>query len=84
MSQYLPFGRALVPTDEQIKAQEYKFNMYEVYGIPYGILDNKHEGEQHRSKKDRDRDSARILIMQGKDLPEDLKKRLLQYKQQDN
>ena len=80
---YLPFGREIVLTDEQQAQQKRKFDLYDEYGIPYGIFDGTHVGEQFRSQKDKDRDAARILIMQGKDIPEDLKERLLSYKNQE-
>lgn len=65
---------------DKIELQDYKFSMYDLYGIPYGILDGEQDGEGNITEKERDYDKARILIMQGKDLPEDLKQRLLQYK----
>lgn len=79
MAKYLPFGKELVATDEQMKERDEKFRKYEMYGIPYGILDDTC-GEGKRSSIDKDRETARILIMQGKDVPKDLEKRLLAYK----
>lgn len=35
------------------------------------------------TEQETDRENARLLIMQGKDIPEDLADRLLQYKRQD-
>lgn len=49
----------------------------------YGIIDSEHEGEQYLSKKDKARETARIFIMQHKEMPSDLKERLLQYKKQE-
>lgn len=83
MSQYLPFGREIIMTNEQIAHQDNMFNMYETYGIPYGILDSEYDGEQYISAKDKDRETARMLITQHKEIPNDLKERLLQYKKQE-
>lgn len=66
---------------DKIELQEYKFSMYDLYGIPYGILDGEQDGEGNIIEKERDYDKARVLIMQCKRLPEDLKQRLLQYKE---
>ena len=83
MAKYLPFGKELVATDEQMKARKEKFNQYEMYGIPYGILDDSC-GEVGRSPIEQDRETARLLIMQGKAIPQDLSKRLLEHKQSIN
>lgn len=81
MSQYLPFGKQITATKEQQKFQDDKFKLYEMYGIPYGYIDNDRLGEQYGSEKDDDRELARMLIMMGKELPDELKERLLKYKQ---
>jgi hypothetical protein len=83
MAQYLPFGTQIVPTEEQIKEQELKFEQYDYYGIPYGIFDDSNDGEGNLTKKDIDREKARLLIMKREIIPDDLKVRLLQYKEQD-
>lgn len=83
MSKYLPFGRELVMTKEQMAQQENKFEAYDFYGIPYGIIDDTRDGEQFATKKDIDREKARLLIMQQKPLPKDLEQRLLRYKAED-
>ena len=79
MARYLPFKREMIATDEQVRERNAKFAKYEAYGIPYGILDDTH-GEGKRTSIDKDREQARLLIMQGKNLPKDLEERLLKYK----
>jgi len=79
MTVYYPFGQPIIPTPEQGEQEERKFALYDTYGIPYGIFD----GEQYLTQKDKDRSKAMLLIMQGKDLPEELKKKLLKYKKAD-
>ena len=83
MNQYYPFGKQIIPTQEQVEAQQLKFKKYDYYGIPYGYFDTSKEGEGNTSKKERDRENARLLIMSGKSIPKDLETRLLQYKQQE-
>ena len=79
MARYLPFKRELIATDEQVGERKSKFEKYDAYGIPYGILDDTY-GEEKRNSVDKDRERARLLIMQGKKLPKDLEERLLKYK----
>lgn len=83
MSQYLPYGKKIVPTQAQMEQQTLKFQQYEYYGIPYDYFDGA-EGEGYKSQKDVDREKARLLILSGKEIPEDLATRLLQYKQNEN
>lgn len=83
MSQYFPFGKQIVPTQEQVKDQQLKFQKYDYYGIPYGYFDTSEEGEGYKSKKEIDREKARLLILSGKNIPKDLEIRLLQYKKQE-
>lgn len=83
MSQYLPLGKQIIPTEEQVRAQQLKFEKYDYYGIPYGNFDTEECGEGNISKKENDREQARMFIMTGKRIPKDLEIRLLQYKQQD-
>ena len=83
MSEYLPFGKRIVPTQEQIQAQELKFQQYNYYGIPYGYFDSVTESDIFVSQKERDRKTARLLILEKKTIPPDLAKRLLEYKKQD-
>lgn len=84
MEQYLPFGKQIIPSQEQIEAQKTKFKKYDYYGIPYGYFDTSKDGEGYDSKKERDREQARLLIMSGKNIPKDLEIRLLEYKKQEN
>lgn len=83
MSSYLPFGRKITPTNEQAKAQQIKFERYEYYGIPYGNFDANKQGEGIRSKREKDREQARMLIMRGEKVPKELEDRLFGYKEQD-
>lgn len=79
MSSYLPLGRKIMPTKEQVKTQQVNFDRYDYYGIPYGIIDGTDEGKL--TPKDIDREQAKLFISQGKQLPKDLERRLLNYKQ---
>mgnify|MGYP003315363815 FL=1 len=81
MSSYLPFGQKITPTNEQVKAQQIKFERYDYYGIPYGQFDTLENEEGHKEK---DREEARLLIMKGESIPKDLENRLLQYKKQEH
>jgi len=69
-------------TNEQYEQRNKKFKLYEKYGIPYGTFDGTPEIDIQSFQKDKDRQTAISLIMQGKEIPEDLKK-LLHYKQED-
>lgn len=80
MSRYLPYGKELIPTEEQIEQQQIKFKRYNYYGIHYGEFDGNDYGEGRLSQKDKDIEQARILIMAGKEIPKDLENRLLEYK----
>lgn len=75
---YLPMGYQL-QTDEQIKDMDRKFELYDYYGIPYGIFDD----ARLDINVEKDRTAAKLMIMQGITIPEDLKKRLLEYKDAD-
>lgn len=57
-----------------------RIRRFEYYGIEYNNLDG---GELAESKKEKDRDEARILILMGKEIPKDLEERLLRYKAED-
>lgn len=82
-TKYLPFGY-IPQTEEQLKEQDRKFRLYEMYGIPYGMLDSSKSYELEDSiVVTEDRAKARLLIMQGLEIPEELKNRLLKYKQQE-
>lgn len=83
MSKYFPFGEQMIPTQEQIEKEKEKFRRYDYYGIPYGYFDDLNMGEGYETEKDMDREEARFLIMKGENIPADLEKRLLYYKQQD-
>jgi hypothetical protein len=78
MKQYLPFGKEIIPTEEQVREQQWLFEQYDFFGIPYGILDGQDEGQL--TEKDIDREQAKLLISEGKTLPLDLQERLLLYK----
>lgn len=54
--------------------------LYEYYAIPYGVIDGA-EKEEKELEIESDRTTAQILIMQGKEIPADLGKRLLEYKE---
>lgn len=79
---YLPLGY-LERTQEQIDEQERKFKLYDYYGIPYGILDGGHDCSCMDMQKEIDREDARLLIMQGKEIPRDLEDKLMRYKLED-
>ena len=69
-------------SEEEIKMTEEKEKLYEYYGIPYGVID----GAENPSKKieiEKDRTTAQILIMQGKEIPKELEQRLLKYKEEE-
>ena len=83
MSKFLPFGKQIIPTEEQVIKQKSIFSKYEYYGIPYGNFDTSEAGEGFKSQKEVDREKARLLIMQGKSIPQELEDKLLKYKQQE-
>lgn len=74
---FLPLGYQ-PQSEEEIKMTEEKEKLYEYYGIPYGVID----GSEKDNDIEKDRTAAQILIMQGKPIPADLEKRLLEYKEQ--
>ena len=78
---FLPLGYQ-PQSEEEIKMTEEKEKLYEYYGIPYGVIDGS-EKEEKDIEIEKDRTTAQILIMQGKEIPEDLKNRLLQYKERE-
>ena len=78
---FLPLGYQ-PQSEEEVKMTEEKEKLYEYYGIPYGVIDGL-EKEEKELEIEKDRTTAQILIMQGKEIPEDLGKRLLQYKEND-
>ena len=67
-------------TPQEIKKANERIRKFEYYGIEYNNLDG---GELAESKKEKDRDEARILILMGKEIPKDLEERLLRYKDED-
>ena len=83
MSKYLPFGKEIKQTEEQIKAQKIRLEKFEFYGIPYDSLDGFGD-ENQSSQVDQDRSVARLLILQEKEIPKDLEERLLEYKHQED
>lgn len=82
MSSYLPFGKRLEATEADIEAESLKFKQYEYYGIPYGYFDLI-EGTESLTEKDKQRNEARLLILEGKSIPPELGDKLLEYKEQD-
>ena len=78
-SSFLPLGYQ-PQSEEEIKMTEAKEKLYEYYGIPYGVIDGS-EKEDYDIEIEKDRTAAQILIMQGKPIPADLEKRLLEYKE---
>lgn len=75
---YLPFGY-IPQTSEELAKQDKKFKQYDYYGIPYDKLDDTSR-ETASIEVEEDRNKASLLIMQGIELPDDLKQRLLKYK----
>ena len=65
-------------TEKEIEAQEARELQYDFFGIPHDIFD----GDEHDDQRDKDYEEAHYLIMVGKQLPEDLKERLLIYKKE--
>lgn len=79
--QYLPFGKRIKQSETERLFQEKKFQLYDYYGIPYGIFDE--SGDDIMGSVEEDRAKAKLLIMQGLEIPHELECRLLQYKQQE-
>lgn len=78
---FLPLGYQ-PQSEEEIRMTEEKEKLYEYYGIPYGVID----GADNPNKEieiEKDRTTAQILIMQGKEIPKELEQRLLQYKEEE-
>lgn len=67
-------------TPQEIRETHERIRRFEYYGIEYNNFDG---GELAESKKEKDRDEARILILMGKEIPKDLEERLLRYKAED-
>lgn len=78
---FLPLG-FLPQTDEQIAETDRREKLYDYYGIPYGVFDGEKKNIEE-SEIEKDRTEAQILIMQGKEIPHDLEKRLLKYKEEE-
>lgn len=74
-----------VMTEEQLKQQDWKFSMYDKYGIPYGDFDGPKsaEADLFSSQKNIDQEAARSFIMQSIEPSGDLAYRLLQYKKEE-
>lgn len=66
-------------TKEEKDRYEKKLALYDYYGIPYLVFDGE-EAEEH-IRKDRMTDVR--IIETGGEVPEDLGKRLLEYKAED-
>ena len=83
--QQLEYWKHAELTPEQVADQERRFALYEEYGIPFGQLDggDYYYGEIPSTQKQADRDEAQWMIITNKEIPEDLKERLLQYKRED-
>lgn len=78
---FLPLGYQ-PQSEEEIRMTEEKEKLYEYYGIPYGVID----GIDNPNKEieiEKDRTTAQILIMQGKEIPKELEQRLLKYKEEE-
>ena len=84
MSQYLPFGKKIVPTQEQIEKQTLIYKRYDFYGLPYGHFDASEEADVYSTQKAVDREKARLLILEGKAIPKELEAKLLEYKKQES
>ena len=78
MSEYLPFGKSIKLTESEQSRNNTKFSLYEFYGIPYGYFD--YEEDTLDYSRQSDINQARTLINLGEPIPEDLSKRLLEYK----
>ena len=63
-------------SQEDIDRREKKFKLYDYYGIPHSIFDE----IDIPKKVEKDWSEAVALIMSEKNIPEDLEKRLLEYK----
>lgn len=63
-------------TLEEIERHKEKERLYDYYGIPYGIFDEKVISKQI----ERDWSKAIALIAKKEKIPEELEERLLQYK----
>ena len=80
---YLPFGKEIKQTEQQKMFEKRKFERYDYYGIPYGMLDGDTD-EGTRTDREEDIEKARLLIMQGEEIPKELADRLLMYKEQES
>ena len=67
-------------TPQEIRETHERIRRFEYYGLEYNAFD---EGDFDESKKEKDRDEARMLILMGKEIPKDLEERLLRYKAED-
>ena len=63
-------------TSETIAERQKLFALYDYYGIPYGVFDD----NSLFSNREKDWSKAIALIAEGKSIPKDLEKRLLEYK----
>lgn len=63
-------------TEAEKAAYEKKLALYDYYGIPYLVFDGEEAAEHIR----KDRRAAVRIIETGGEVPEDLGKRLLEYK----
>ena len=75
---YYPFGKKLIMSEEEVIKRERKFQLFDYYGIPYGLLDG------DVTRMDKEFHEARMLIEQGKPVSMELEKRLLEYKRNKN
>lgn len=66
-------------TKEEKDRYEKKLAMYDYYGIPYLVFDGEEAAEHIR----KDRRAAVRIIETGGEIPDDLGKRLLKYKEED-
>jgi hypothetical protein len=72
---FLPLGNQ-IQTEEEIKLNIKRQELSEYYGVPFGVFDSYDEDKQEI----KDKAYAQALILEGKEIPDDLKERLLQYK----
>jgi hypothetical protein len=72
---FLPLGNKM-QTEKEIELNIKRQELSEYYGVPFGVFDSYDEDKQESE----DKAKAQALILEGKEIPDDLKERLLQYK----
>lgn len=76
--EYRPWENPVNLTPEEIEFNKRKWDLYDYYGIPYGVID---DSKTEESTKDLDYLKASILISQGEEISKDLEERLFKYKE---